>query len=127
DDLQELVHRHDAIEEGFLGEGPDAPVPVSPLAGQAAGAYVLRSQLGQGGMGSVWLSERSDGRYQGTAAVKVLNAALAGGAGEARFRREASILARLRHPHIAHLVDAGVLPSGQPYLVLERVDGERID
>jgi eukaryotic-like serine/threonine-protein kinase len=127
DDLQALVQRHDAIEEGFLGEGPDAPVPVSSLAGLAAGAYVLRSQLGQGGMGSVWLAERSDGRYQGTAAVKVLNAALAGRAGEARFRREASILARLRHPHIAQLIDAGVAPLGHPYLVLERVDGERID
>jgi serine/threonine-protein kinase len=127
DDLQALAQRHDAIEEGFLAEAPDAPVPVSSLAGQAAGAYVLRSQLGQGGMGSVWLAERSDGRYQGTAAVKVLNAALAGSAGEARFRREASILARLRHAHIAQLIDAGVSPLGQPYLVLERVDGERID
>jgi len=126
DDLQALVQRHEAIDEGFLAEGPDAPAPVS-LVGQNAGAYVLRSQLGQGGMGSVWLAERSDGRYQGTAAVKVLNAALAGGAGEARFRREANILARLRHPHIAQLIDAGVSPLGQPYLVLERVDGERID
>jgi eukaryotic-like serine/threonine-protein kinase len=127
DDLQALVQRHEAIDEGFLADGPDAPVPVSSLAGQAAGAYVLRSQLGQGGMGTVWLAERSDGRYQGTAAVKVLNAALTGRAGEARFRREASILARLRHPHIAQLIDAGVSPLGQPYLVLERVDGERID
>jgi eukaryotic-like serine/threonine-protein kinase len=127
DDLQALIQRHDAIDEGFLAEGPDAPVPVPSLAGQTAGAYVLRSQLGQGGMGSVWLAERSDGRYEGVAAVKVLNAALAGRAGEARFRREASILARLRHPHIAQLIDAGVSPLGQPYLVLERVEGERID
>jgi serine/threonine-protein kinase len=127
DDLLALVRRHDAIDEGFLAEGPDTPAPLSSLAGQAVGAYVLRSQLGQGGMGSVWLAERSDGRYQGTAAVKVLNAALAGGAGQVRFRREANILARLRHPHIAQLIDAGVSPLGQPYLVLERVDGERID
>ncbi len=127
DDLEALVQRHDAIGEDFLAAGPDAPCPVSSLTGQAAGAYVLRSQLGQGGMGSVWLAERSDGRFQGTAAVKVLNAALAGRPGEARFRREASILARLHHPHIAQLVDAGVSPQGQPFLVLERVDGERID
>jgi eukaryotic-like serine/threonine-protein kinase len=127
DDLNALLQRHDAIDEGFLAEGPDAPMPAASLAGQAFGAYVLRSQLGQGGMGSVWLAERSDGRYEGVAAVKVLNAALAGRAGEARFRREASILARLRHPHIAQLIDAGVSPLGQPYLVLERVDGERID
>jgi serine/threonine-protein kinase len=127
DDLQALMRRHEAIDESFLAEGPEAPVPVPSLVGQTAGAYVLRSQLGQGGMGSVWLAERSDGRYQGVAAIKVLNADLAGPAGEARFRREAGILARLRHPHIAQLIDAGVSPSGQPYLVLERVDGERID
>ena len=61
-------------------------------------------------MGSVWLAERSDGRFEGAAAVKLLNASLVGRAGEERFRREGSILARLRHPHIAHLIDAGVSP-----------------
>ena len=78
-------------------------------------------------MGSVWLAERSDGRFQGVAAVKLLNASLVGREGEARFRREGNILARLQHPHIAHLTDAGLSPSGQPYLVLERVEGEHID
>src|SRR5204863_9549754 len=47
--------------------------------------------------------------------------------GEERFRREGNILARLRHPRIAHLIDAGVSPAGQPYLVLEHVDGQSID
>ena len=97
------------------------------LAGQTLGAYTLVSPIGQGGMGSVWLARRSDGRFEGAAAVKLLNASLVGRAGEERFRREGSILARLRHPHIAHLVDAGVSPTGQPYLVLERVEGEPID
>src|SRR5262249_27107582 len=55
------------------------------------------------------------------------NAALIGRAGEARFRREGSILARLTHPNIARLIDAGVSPTGQPYLVLELVVGKRID
>ena len=91
------------------------------------GAYRLVSPIGQGGMGSVWQAERCDGRFRGEAAVKILNASLVGRDGEARFRREGSILARLRHPHIAHLVDAGVSPLGQPYIVLERVNGERID
>jgi serine/threonine-protein kinase len=59
-------------------------------------------------MGSVWLARRSDGRYEGKVAVKVLEAALVGSAGEARFRREGSLLARLTHPHIARLIDAGV-------------------
>ena len=74
-------------------------------------------------MGSVWLAERCDGRFEGRAAVKLLNIALMGRAGEERFRREGNILARLTHPHIAHLIDAGVSPNGQPYLVLEHVDG----
>ncbi|HXT21628.1 MAG TPA: serine/threonine-protein kinase [Thermoanaerobaculia bacterium] len=97
------------------------------LAGQVLGAYTLRAPIGRGGMGSVWLAERNDGRFVGVAAVKLLNAGLLGREGEARFQREGSILARLRHPHIAHLIDAGVSSLGQPYLVLEHVDGERID
>ena len=78
-------------------------------------------------MGSVWLARRSDGRFEGSAAVKLLNPSLVGRAGEERFRREGSILARLTHPHIARLLDAGVSSTGQPYLVLEYVDGEPID
>ena len=91
---------------------PAARAPSASLAGQALGAYTLRAPIGQGGMGSVWLAERSDGRFEGQAAVKLLNASLVGRDGEARFRREGSILARLRHPHIAHLIDAGVSPHG---------------
>jgi serine/threonine-protein kinase len=126
-DLESLLQRHERLEEqGFLDGPALLPRPAS-LAGQTLGAYTLRSSIGQGGMGSVWLAERSDGRFQGVAAVKLLNASLVGRDGEARFRREGSILARLRHPHIAQLIDAGVSPQGQPYLVLERVDGERID
>jgi serine/threonine-protein kinase len=127
DDLAALLERHDAIDERFLGDDPAAFAPRASLAGQAIGAYTLRAQIGQGGMGSVWTAERSDGRYQGVAAVKLLNPSLVGRDGEERFRREASILARLQHPHIAHLIDAGVSSLGQPYLVLEHVDGERID
>ena len=78
-------------------------------------------------MGSVWLARRSDGRYEGEAAVKLLNLALLDPIGAERFRREGTLLARLGHPHIARLLDAGVAEGGQPYLVLERVLGERID
>ena len=84
------------------------------LAGLSFGAYTLVSPIGQGGMGSVWLAERSDGRFEGQAAVKLLNAALLGRAGEERFRREGTILARLTHPHIARLIDAGVSAPGSP-------------
>jgi serine/threonine-protein kinase len=89
--------------------------------------YTLERVLGQGGMGAVWLALRSDGRFEGKAAVKFLNLALLGRGGPERFRREGSVLARLAHPNIARLLDAGVTASGQPFLVLEYVDGEPID
>ncbi len=126
--VQALLDEHRALaQEGFLEHAPVA-LPAQPgLAGQTIGAYTLVSLLGQGGMGSVWLAQRSDGRFQRQAAVKFLSIALAGGSGAERFKREGSILGRLAHPHIAELVDAGVTPAGQPYLVLEHVEGEHID
>ncbi len=127
-DVEALIEQRSVLsQEGFLaGDPPPRPTHAS-LAGLAIGAYTLRSLVGQGGMGSVWLAERNDGRFEGRVAVKLLNASLIGHAGEERFRREGQILARLRHPHIAHLIDAGISPLGQPYLVLEHVDGQRID
>jgi eukaryotic-like serine/threonine-protein kinase len=96
------------------------------LTGQRLGAYTLESVLGHGGSGTVWLAHRSDGRYEGRAAVKLLSAAMLGRPSEQRFVREGTLLARLRHPHIAQLIDAGVV-AGQPYLVLEYVGGQHID
>src|SRR5262245_46803037 len=129
-DLRALLAEHDALHESrFL----ERSIPLPPqagttaLTGQTVGAYRLVSRIGQGGMGSVWLAERCDGRFEGRAAIKLLNLALMGREGQERFRREGTILARLTHPHIAHLVDAGVSPTGQPYLVLEHVEGQRID
>lgn len=97
------------------------------LEGRAFGAYTLDRSLGFGGMGSVWLAHRNDGRFEGQVAVKLLNAALVGQPSEQRFAREGSVLARLQHPNIARLLDAGVEADHQPYLVLEYVRGERID
>ncbi len=97
------------------------------LEGRAFGAYTLDRSLGFGGMGSVWLAHRNDGRFEGQVAVKLLNAALVGQPSEQRFAREGSVLARLQHPNIARLLDAGVEANHQPYLVLDYVRGERID
>ena len=122
-ELSSLLADDDVAEQrGFLS----VPVEMS-LAGMVVGAYTLERPLGHGGMGSVWLARRTDGRFEGRAAVKLLNLALLTGAGQERFRREGSVLARLEHPGIARLLDAGVSITGQPYLVLEYVDGQRID
>lgn len=123
DDLVSLLSEEDrADRRGFLTEPP-----VMSLAGLELGTYTLERPLGHGGMGSVWLARRSDGRFEGRAAVKLMNLALLSSTGQERFRREGTSLARLTHPGIARLLDAGVAPSGQPFLVIEYVDGQRID
>jgi eukaryotic-like serine/threonine-protein kinase len=83
--------------------------------------------LGQGGMGTVYLAERSDGVFRMKAAVKVVPLALASPDIEERFRRERQFLASLDHPKVARLIDGGVTGSGLPYLVMEFVDGLTID
>jgi serine/threonine protein kinase/tetratricopeptide (TPR) repeat protein len=127
-DVEALLAQHKVLSaEKFLDTRPIVEPPEPAMAGVIVGTYRLVSPIGYGGMGSVWLAERSDGRFEGQAALKLLNAALVGRAGEARFKREGTILARLTHPHIARLIDAGVSVSGQPYLVLEHIDGRHID
>src|SRR5580658_3983184 len=126
--LTELLDDHRAlVQEGFLENSRFALPNSAGLSGQTLGPYTLISQIGQGGMGSVWLGERSDGRFERRVAVKFLNLSLMGKGGEERFKREGSILGRLAHAHIAELVDAGVSSAGHAYLVLEYVQGDTID
>jgi serine/threonine protein kinase/tetratricopeptide (TPR) repeat protein len=126
--VQELLREQQEAEQaGFLNQSPALPLGNSGLAGQTVGVYRLVSPIGQGGMGTVWLAERNDGRFERKAAVKFLSVALVGRGGEERFEREGAILGRLAHPNIAELLDAGVSAIGQPYLVLEYVEGEPID
>lgn len=119
---------HQGIETSAFLERPirlpaDAPSRID----QRVGAYTIESLLGKGGMGEVWLARRSDGHFQGKFAVKFLNLASYTPNALDRFRREGRMLARLTHPNIARLIDAGAMPEGQPYLVLEYVKGEPID
>jgi len=130
-ELRAVLDEHRAIvREGYLEHSapqlPGPNVPAATLTGQAIGAYTVVSPIGQGGMSSVWLGKRNDGRFERHVAIKFLSIAL-GRSGQERFTREGAILGRLAHAHIAQLVDAGVTPGGQPYLILEYVDGEHID
>ncbi|HUQ89135.1 MAG TPA: protein kinase [Vicinamibacterales bacterium] len=126
-DVRLLLEQHRALERERFLEG-SAPHPASPaFAGQTVGAYTVLDPIGQGGMGSVWRAERSDGRFHRLAAIKFLNVGLMGRPGQERFTREGRILAKLTHPHIAQLIDAGMSNWGQPYLILEYVDGVPID
>ena len=116
--------------EAFL-EGPSPlAVDASPeatLVGRRIGPYVIDAEAGRGGMGSVWRAHRADGRYEAEVAIKFVHALWLGKAGEQRFEFEGRMLARLNHPNIARLLDAGVAEVRQPYLVLEYVEGEPID
>jgi serine/threonine protein kinase len=118
DELQALLSGGArAASESFLaGAVPLQPAdtPTTSLAGQHLGPYVLEEPLGQGGGGSVWRARREDGRFEGAVAIKLLHLSLLGRAGAERFRREGHILARLKHPHIASLLDAGVTPAASP-------------
>jgi eukaryotic-like serine/threonine-protein kinase len=122
DELARLLGERAAIhEQQFLEQAH----PMSPV-GRSIGGYTLERALGEGGMGSVWLARRSDGRFEGRAAIKLLNRAMLGSEGVECLRREATALARLAHRNITYLIDVGV-DADRPYLVLEYVEGDPID
>ena len=128
DELHHLLESSRLVfSKAFLEAPLVEPFPSTGLAGQLVGPYRLVSEIGRGGMGTVWLAERNDGRFERKVAIKFLNIALLGKGGEERFKREGLILGRLAHPHIAQLIDAGVSDAGQPYLILEHVSGDDID
>ena len=109
---------------------PDTFMALGTEAGYAAGArigpYTLLRPLGRGGMGVVWLAERSDGELKRPVALK-LPLIASHPVLLQRLARERDILGALVHPHIARLYDAGVDLGGQPYLALEYVDGQALD
>jgi hypothetical protein len=97
------------------------------LAGTPIGAWTLDALIGQGGMGTVWLAHRADGTFTGRAAIKLLHLSSVTPLAIEQFRREGTLLATLSHPNIARLLDAGVTETGQPYLVMEYVEGVPLD
>ena len=96
-------------------------------AGQTFGRYRIIREIGRGGMGTVFLAERSDGEFEQKVALKVVRRSFADMELARRFRRERQILASLNHPNIARLLDGGVSEDGEPFLAMEYVEGLRID
>src|SRR5690606_34614599 len=93
---------------------------------ERVGPYRLLREIGRGGMGAVYLAERDDDEYRRQVAVKLVGSAPIPDL-TARFLAERQILASLDHPNIARLYDGGTTPNGTPYLVMEYIDGRRID
>jgi serine/threonine-protein kinase len=141
--LREIEHRDallaadvrallDADEDGNALLDADASSVVPGLRDDAApsdrraGPYRLLRPLGEGGMGVVWLAERTDGAYEQQVAVKLLKRGMDTNAILRRFLQERRILARLHHPHIVRLVDGGMSADGRPFYVMDYVDGETI-
>ena len=112
--------------KGFLENTALPAIGLAALAGTRIGAYTIERLIGRGGMGEVWLAHRSDGRFEGRCAIKFLAGPVAHRLAD-RFQHEGRLLARLVHPHIARLIDAGSTDEGRQYLVLEYIDGEHID
>lgn len=112
-----------------LDDDADTPArhPTVGSRGDRLGAYRLTEPVGSGGSGTVWRAERIDGQFEGEVAIKLVDTSAANAEALARFGDEARVLARLTHPNIARLLDAGLDASGRPYLVLEFVAGETID
>ena len=126
---QLIAADREAEAASFLGTQAVASNSIrdTTLAGSRLGPWQIDRLIGSGGMGQVWLARRTDGLYEGLAAIKLMRLAVSDASANARFAREGQLLGRLNHPNIARLLDAGVTESGERYLVLEYVNGERID
>jgi tetratricopeptide (TPR) repeat protein len=107
-----------------LAHSPEAMDVQFSWSGRRIGPYRVERLLGRGGMGTVLLARRDDAHFQQHVALKVLRLESSSPETLARFRNERQILAALQHPNIATLLDGGQTPEGQPYLVMEHVDGE---
>jgi len=100
---------------------------LEPSPGDIIGSYRIIRPIGHGGMGSVYLAERSDGEIEQNVAIKLLRADTHRPGWRGRFLKERQLLASLHHPSVVHVVDAGHTADGRPFLVMEHVDGVPID
>ena len=123
----------DASEGGLLEGDALRAIPTLIASADAAapddgraGPYRLLMPIGEGGMGTVFLAERSDGTYDARVAVKLIKRGMDSVAIVRRFLRERRILARLAHPNIVRLLDGGLSADARPYYVMEYVDGRAI-
>ena len=130
-EIERLLKAHDNIPDWLdrpaLGaERTFATFDPPKLEGRSLSGYTLIREVGRGGMGSVFLAERSDQTFHRKVAIKLILPPAGSADVIARFHQERQILASLDHPNIAKLLDAGVTDEGWPYFVMEFVEGRPI-
>jgi serine/threonine protein kinase len=135
--VRQLLAAHATIEtadvlaglplmEGLVAAMLEPKAAFGLSSGNRVGPYLLKRELGAGGMADVWLAERADGAFTRDVALKIPRISRLRQDLSIRFARERDILSRLEHPNIARLYDAGVTNDGLPYLAMEFVDGKPI-
>jgi len=125
-EVRDLLAAHDESSDFLETSAIESHLP-TPFAGTRIGPYQLTRQLGEGGMGVVCEAVRADGQFEQTVAIKILKRWMMSEEDTTRFRAERQILAGLKHPNIARLLDGGTTSDGMPYYAMELVDGEFLD
>ncbi len=132
DEVESLLRSHEEAGSVFL-KHPAASLQVALEAGRATrigsriGVYEILDEIGHGGMGEVYRAGRADGQYEKAVAIKLVRGGYDTAGLLQRFRHERQILASLDHPNIARLLDGGTTDDGLPYLVMELIEGDRVD
>jgi serine/threonine-protein kinase len=112
--------------ERLVRDGGASTDADDPIVGMRLGPWLVQSVAGRGGMGTVYVAARADGQYEQRVALKIVSSGVPAAPAARRLEAEKHILARLSHPNIARLLDAGLTPEGTPYIVMEYVDGVSI-
>lgn len=122
--VEALLRAHSEAGGFFGGHSPDPPAAIDP-AGTVIGPYKLLEQIGEGGMGSVYMAEQSE-PVERRVALKIIKPGMDSRQVIARFEAERHALAMMDHPNIARVLDAGTTETGRPYFVMELVKGVAI-
>ncbi|HEY0459458.1 MAG TPA: protein kinase [Pyrinomonadaceae bacterium] len=129
-EIESLLAAHEEpenlIEANAFSLGDAGASSAENYYGREFGHYKILGEIGRGGMGAVFLAERADGEFSQEVALKIVRQTIVSQELERHFRRERQILASLNHPHIGRLLDGGVSAAGEPYLVMEYVEGENL-
>ncbi|MEM1055480.1 MAG: serine/threonine-protein kinase [Bacteroidota bacterium] len=127
-EVEAMLDANSALDDGFMEPvlNVHEAMQGDRLLGEVIGAFQVERVIGEGGMGRVYAASRADGAFEQEVALKVVKRGMDTDAVLRRFEAERRILARLRHPGIARLIDGGETTDGRPYVAMELVDGEPI-